>query len=210
MVVGAGRQSRGAHLGRVPAVRARGYDTKEEVEAQQRPGGRANHVEEDLREHEPAREHAADGRVACRRRGVQLPREGIASACGRLGGLCREIDLNVDVWCRGLFCVPRYRRRQACWWTGAPRRRQTRRSLGRPRLTRLSARSWKAYALPGKERKKEPAARERQNVPGATRGEREVGTPPPSPGIKKERNKTDKPNEGWEEDKVPTCTSRIL
>ena len=74
-----------------------GNDTKEEVEAQQRPGGRANHVEEDLREHVPAREHAADGRVACRRRGVQLPREGIASACGRLGGLCREIDLNVDV-----------------------------------------------------------------------------------------------------------------
>ena len=27
---------------------------------------------------------------------------------------------------------------------------------------------------------------------------------------KKERKKTDKPNEGWEEDRVPTCTSRIL
>ena len=25
-----------------------------------------------------------------------------------------------------------------------------------------------------------------------------------------ERKKTDKPNEGWEEDRVPTCTSRIL
>ena len=27
---------------------------------------------------------------------------------------------------------------------------------------------------------------------------------------KKERKKTDTPNEGWDEDRVPTCTSRIL
>ena len=27
---------------------------------------------------------------------------------------------------------------------------------------------------------------------------------------RKERSKTDTPNEGWDEDKVPTCTSRIL
>jgi len=27
---------------------------------------------------------------------------------------------------------------------------------------------------------------------------------------KKERKKTNNPREGWEEDKVPTCTSRIL
>ena len=28
--------------------------------------------------------------------------------------------------------------------------------------------------------------------------------------LKKERKKTDTPNEGWDEDRVPTCTSRIL
>ena len=27
---------------------------------------------------------------------------------------------------------------------------------------------------------------------------------------KKERKKTDTPNEGWDKDRVPTCTSRIL
>ena len=29
-------------------------------------------------------------------------------------------------------------------------------------------------------------------------------------GVQKERKKTDTPNEGWDEDRVPTCTSRIL